>query len=740
MTQLLSHRILSIALTTFVILVLFSHHLQAQTCINIPFDIEWTCDQEDNEFIYQDDAGVTIIDCLDPSIIYELTLPIDVEIEELGCVSETYPGVLRRITRTFVYETGDPLDVSCPSYGAGFICATQVIEVKDVTDPTFSFVPETVERECDVWDLEEYLKEGSFGLEFEDDCETPTVTNTMEIVESTLCSAEKSFIWTFTLTDACGNSTQDTHVVNVVDTTNPEIIFDPETPVVFSCLEDVVWPEISASDMCSEFSVQWDDLSTVTTTPLVGPSCDNNVRQERIATAEDDCGNMFSQSFNIDIQDLDPPFFSDFVSELPDVSLSCDETLELETILLIQPSFDDGCSSVPELTVDTVHVPSGICPQNYIIERTFIIEDECENTSAEMIQTIIIEDTEDPIITLPTEGFTLECTELLILEAPVVEDNCDFGIIPLSIDTVETGDLSDGDLISTITYIATDACGNISQSDVVVSIVDTQPPYFTSFPENLVVACGEEYPDDAVLYDDSCDPDANLVDYDLQFDFQPCANNTLITRTFLISDNSGNEETQTQEITFLDLDPPILLTPLDSLFYQCAYEVPECLEIFEGLEFDDCSSGDVVPIDCDDVVVEGNCEEQACIIERTYFFEDACGNQGSAKQYITVQESVLNPEMPTGITPNGDGLNDAFVIKGIGPSLNTEPGEVQCDWLEDTNMRIINRWGSLVFEEANYRNDWEGTNESGEDLPQGTYFVVFEALGESFSTYLDLRR
>ena len=128
------------------------------------------------------------------------------------------------------------------------------------------------------------------------------------------------------------------------------------------------------------------------------------------------------------------------------------------------------------------------------------------------------------------------------------------------------------------------------------------------------------------------------------------------------------------------------------------------------------------------------------MIERTYFYVDACGNQGSAKQYITVQESVLNPEMPTGITPNGDGLNDAFVIKGIGPSVNTEAGEVQCDWLEDTNMRVINRWGSLVFEYDNYRNDWEGTNESGEDLPQGTYFVVFEALGESFSTYLDLRR
>jgi gliding motility-associated-like protein len=415
--------------------------------------------------------------------------------------------------------------------------------------------------------------------------------------------------------------------------------------------------------------------------------------------------------------------------------------MELDAILLIQPSFEDGCLSVPTLTVDTAHIPSGICPQNYIIERTFIIEDECENTSDPIIQTIIIKDIEAPTITLPTEGFPLECTEPLILEAPVVEDNCDFGIISLTIDTVETGDLSDGDLISTITYIATDECGNISDSvAVVVNIVDTEPPYFTSFPENLVVACGGQYPNDAATPEDACDPDPSIV-YDPQFgDFPPCANNIEFTRTFIISDVSGNEFTQTQYITFLDEDPPILLTPMDSLFYQCAYEVPDCLEMFDGLEFDDCSSGEVVPTDCEDVVVEGKCEEQACIIERTYFFEDACGNQGSAKQYITVQESVLNPEMPTGITPNGDGLNDAFVIKGIGPSVNPEPGEVQCDWLEDTNMRVINRWGSLVFEDANYRNDWEGTNESGEDLPQGTYFVVFEALGESFSTYLDLRR
>jgi hypothetical protein len=695
--------------------------------MEIPEDLEWTCGEEDDEFIYQNHDGVTISDCSDPSIVYELTLDIDVEIEELGCLSADDPGVLRRIRRTFVYETGDPLDVSCPIYGTGFVCETQVIEVKDETDPTFSFVPETVDLECDVWDLQEYLKANDFGLVFEDNCGTPVLDQDFEIIEESECSAEQSFIWTFTLTDLCSNSVEATHVVNVVDTTDPEIIFLPIVSEVFNCVDDVEWPVISAFDMCSSASVNWDGEPTI----MIN-ECPNNITLTRDAIATDACGNTVTQTYTIAVLDAQPPQFIDL---LTDLTIQCGNAAAIDLALLDLPTFDDGCNDGAFLIPNSQTI-QGVCDQNYTVEKTFVVEDACGNTSEPHIITITVEDTEAPTITVPTEGFEIECGQPLVLEAPVVIDNCDD--IPT---LTETTDLSNDDLTSTTTYTATDECGNTSEAaTVVVDIVDTQPPFFTSFPENLELLCGDDYPNDEASYDDACDPDAFIVDYDTQFDWQPCANNTLISRTFIISDNSGNEATQTQSITFLDEDPPILLTPLDSLFYQCDYEVPDCYEMFEGLEFDDCSSGEVVPIECFDVVVEGNCEEQACIKERTYYFVDACGNQGSAKQYITVQESVLAPEMPTGITPNGDGLNDAFVIKGIGPSVNPEPGEIQCDWLEDTNMRVINRWGSLVFEDDNYRNDWEGTDESGEDLPQGTYFVVFEALGESFSTYLDLRR
>ena len=731
MNNLLSNRILSFALTTFAFLLLFSFQIQAQTCMTITEDeLSWTCVEEDEEFLYQNIDGVTIYDCSDPSIIYETPLPI-VVIEELGCSSSQYPGVLRRITRTFVYDTGNPLDVLCPSYGSGFICETQVINVYDNTPPTFSFVPPNAEIECNEWNLEEYLKAGSFGLEYDDDCGTPELNQTFETVDETECSANISFIWTFTVTDVCGNLIQETHVVNVVDTTDPEIIFDPQIPDIYSCLAEVEWPSLTPFDMCSEVTVSWDGEPTIT-----DQDCPNNFLLTRSATAIDDCGNDVTEEYTIVVNDTQIPQFIDLLS---DITLECDNAAAIELAFSNLPTFNDGCNSNEYLNTDSV-ITDGACPQNYTVVKTFTVTDACGNISDPHEITITIEDTEAPIITLPTVGFQLECTEPLILDDPVVEDNCDSEVTSTEA-TNESGDISNGDFLSTTTYIATDDCGNTSEAaTVVVNIVDTQPPYFTNFPEDLFLLCGDPPPNDAVDYEDSCDPNAYMIAPVWGIDFQDCANNTEISRTLTIFDDAGNNATQTQLIYFLDEDPPILLTPLDSLFYQCAYEVPDCMEIFDGLEFEDCSSGDVVPIDCSDVVVEGNCEEQACIIERTYFFEDACGNQGSAKQYITVQESVLAPEMPTGMTPNGDGYNDAYVIRGIGPSVDPELGEIQCDWLEDTRIRIINRWGSIVFETLDYRNDWEGITDSGEDLPPGTYFVVFEALGESFSTYVDIRR
>lgn len=63
------------------------------------------------------------------------------------------------------------------------------------------------------------------------------------------------------------------------------------------------------------------------------------------------------------------------------------------------------------------------------------------------------------------------------------------------------------------------------------------------------------------------------------------------------------------------------------------------------------------------------------------------------------------------ITPNEDGLNDWFVLEDI----QNYP---------DNEITILNRWGSTVFKAKPYLNDWRGTTNAGQALPEATYYFI----------------
>jgi uncharacterized repeat protein (TIGR01451 family)/gliding motility-associated-like protein len=78
--------------------------------------------------------------------------------------------------------------------------------------------------------------------------------------------------------------------------------------------------------------------------------------------------------------------------------------------------------------------------------------------------------------------------------------------------------------------------------------------------------------------------------------------------------------------------------------------------------------------------------------------------------------------IPDVFSPNNDGFNDKFIIRGL-------------DRYPNNSLIIINRWGNKVFEAAPYTNDWDGTNQfgitvGGDDLPVGTYYFILD-LGET---------
>lgn len=76
----------------------------------------------------------------------------------------------------------------------------------------------------------------------------------------------------------------------------------------------------------------------------------------------------------------------------------------------------------------------------------------------------------------------------------------------------------------------------------------------------------------------------------------------------------------------------------------------------------------------------------------------------------------------TGITPNGDGHNDAWIIDGM-------------DSLKAT-VRIFNRWGKEVWSGHNYDNInvvWRGLDSNGNSLPGGTYYFILD-FGDLYKT------
>jgi gliding motility-associated-like protein len=63
------------------------------------------------------------------------------------------------------------------------------------------------------------------------------------------------------------------------------------------------------------------------------------------------------------------------------------------------------------------------------------------------------------------------------------------------------------------------------------------------------------------------------------------------------------------------------------------------------------------------------------------------------------------------ITPNGDGINDLWLLtNGNGCLTNIK-------------AQVFNRYGAKVYESNNYQNNWNGTYK-GDPLPDGTYYYI----------------
>lgn len=105
----------------------------------------------------------------------------------------------------------------------------------------------------------------------------------------------------------------------------------------------------------------------------------------------------------------------------------------------------------------------------------------------------------------------------------------------------------------------------------------------------------------------------------------------------------------------------------------------------------------------------------------------------TAEVYIRITREILI-DVPGGFSPNGDGINDNFVISGL-------------EKYPENELYIYNRWGELVYQAKPYTNNWNGIANGnrtiyGEEVIDGTYFYILK-LDETLEPLrgsLELRR
>jgi gliding motility-associated-like protein len=75
----------------------------------------------------------------------------------------------------------------------------------------------------------------------------------------------------------------------------------------------------------------------------------------------------------------------------------------------------------------------------------------------------------------------------------------------------------------------------------------------------------------------------------------------------------------------------------------------------------------------------------------------------------TIVRKQPEPILPNVFSPNQDGVNEVYAIEHLP---------------ENSTLEVFNRWGSLVFTQAPYQNNWPGHAPNGNPLADGVYFAI----------------
>jgi hypothetical protein len=511
---------------------------------------------------------------------------------------------------------------------------SQLITVIDAKAPVLGPVPANITVECDA-------VPAAAMVTATDACDPAPVVTMSEVRTNGNCNNNYTLTRTWTATDACGNSAQQSQVITVRDTHAPVLSAAPAN-VTVECDAVPAAAVLTATDNCDA------NPAVVYAQVRTNANCASNYTLTRTWTATDACGNSSNKVQVITVRDTRAPVLS---AAPANVTVECD-AIPAAAIL----TATDICDASPLVAYAQVRT-NGNCPSNYTLTRTWTATDACGNSS-QRVQVITVRDTHAPVLSAAPANVTVECDAVPAAATLTAVDNCD-GSPSIAYVEVRANGNCPSNYTLTRTWTATDACGNSSNKVQVITVQDTHAPVLSAAPANATVEC-DAIPTAAILTaTDNCDASPAIAYVEVRTNGN-CPSNYILTRTWTATDACGNSSNRVQVITVQDTHAPVLSSaPTD--------ETVECDAIPAAATLTAIDNCDASPsVTYAEVRTNGNCPSNY-ILTRTWTATDACGNSSNKVQVITVQDThapVLSAA-PADETVECDAVPAADVLTAI---------------------------------------------------------------------------
>lgn len=260
-----------------------------------------------------------------------------------------------------------------------------------------------------------------------------------------------------------------------------------------------------------------------------------------------------------------------------------------------------------------------------------------------------------------------------------------------------------------VLYTAVDVYGNTSECSFNVTVVDPILPVLTNCPADISIvanaSCEEIVSWTPPSASDNCT--VELTSSHTPGSVFPFGTSIV---TYTATDQNGNSSSCAFNVTVTNSNDPII-TGCPTQIMVDADESAKAI-----VTWDEPQASTL----CGTVAITKSHEPGSAFAVGTtsviYTFTDDTGRSSTCTFDVMVKESTLEFTISKAVTPDGDGINDTWVLENI-------------ENFENNTVVVVDRWGNMIFQATGYDNEsifWDGTNQNGVVVPTGTYFYTIE--------------